>query len=244
MEDARKKALNTNRSTLIAPDRVKKAKDENIVPLVLTHHPCNKQVQKIIMDHWGVLKFSEKCRKALTEKPLFTTRRSKNLKDNLVRSRLDPPSSVTGTIVSPTKNHCNKQNCPICLSLKADKAISSITLQQFKTPKYCSCTSTNVVYLLTCSACQKQYVGETKRAFCVRFKEHLADIRHNRDKPIVHHIKSHNESEATIIPQIMELIRLNPDLDSTTTFRRKREIHWIYSLRTLAPEGLNTLGKV
>ena len=35
------------------------------------------------------------------------------------------------------------------------------------------CDMTNLVYILTCNICNKEYVGETKRTALTRFKEHL-----------------------------------------------------------------------
>ena len=85
------------------------------------------------------------------------------------------------------------------------------------------CTTPNVIYLLTCNICKKQYVGETKRAFVVRMKEHLADIRLKRDKPVANHIDSHSQSTKSVIPQIIE-------------------VSWIYRLKTLILNVLNKLG--
>ena len=120
--------------------------------------------------------------------------------------------------------------------------MSEQTKRIYRTPHGVSCITCNVIYLLTCNICKLQYVGETKRAFVVRLKEHLADIRLKRDKPIANHIKSHNNPNAIIIPQIVEVVNRDPFLPETTAFRKKREIFWIYRLKTLIPHGLNSLG--
>ena len=184
-----------------------------------------------------MLKYSDRCMKALPKRPLFTTRRGKNLRDILINAKIPK-----GSYIADKPPVCKTKNCSICPNVKQKDLISSVTLQNFNAAKNCTCQTKNVIYLLTCSICQKQYVGETKRAFCVRYKEHSKDIEFNQDKPIVHHVLSHKELEAKIIPQIIEVVKRDPDLESTTAFRRQREAHWIYSLRTLAPEGLNTLG--
>ena len=59
------------------------------------------------------------------------------------------------------------------------------------------CNTNNVVYLLECNKCKKQYIGETKRKFIVRFKEHLADIRHNRDTPVAKHYNLNSHKNDT-----------------------------------------------
>ena len=234
---ARKMALNTTRKDLLDPGRKKTQKNENIVPLVLTHHPSNAQIHKIIMDNWGILKFSDKCKAALPDKPLFTSRRGRNLRDMLIKAKIHNDNA------NDTKLQvCKKPDCTICPQVKSEEVISSISLNKFITPTKVTCKTHNVVYLLTCSVCQKQYVGETKRQFLVRYKEHSKDLEYNREKPIVRHVLEHGEHNTRLIPQILEVIKRNPDLESTTTFRRTREAHWIYALRSMAPEGLNTLG--
>ena len=102
--------------------------------------------------------------------------------------------------------------------------------KSFKTPHGVQCTTPNVIYLLTCNICRKQYVGETKRPFVIRLKEHLADIRLKRDKPVAVHINSHNSETKSVIPQIIEVIRRDPELHATTELRKKREVSWIYRL--------------
>ena len=46
----------------------------------------------------------------------------------------------------------------------------------------------NVIYALFCNKCNKKYIGETKRQFITRWKEHAAATRHNRDTPVAKHI--------------------------------------------------------
>ena len=190
------------------------------------------------MDHWGILKYSDKCKAALPDKPLFTTRRGKNLKDMLIKAKL--PNKDTNT---QAQIRCKVPNCSVCNKVSAPTVISSVTLTSYPTPTNCLCTTKNVIYLLTCSACQKQYVGETKRAFKVRYKEHCKDLEYNRDKPVVNHALSHRGVVVDLIPQILEVIKKDPELETTTAYRKSREVHWMYTLRTLSPEGLNTLGK-
>ena len=216
-----------------------------MLPLILTFHPSNRQVKEMIMKHWGILKYSELCREALPERPLFATRRNVNLKDELIQSRLTTfyKPALTGTIEHNAWEPCIFKNCVVCKNLKKMKSFtSSQTKKLFKTPPTAQCTTSNVIYLLTCNICKKQYVGKTKRPFNVRLKEHLADIRLKRDKPVAIHINSHGIETRTIIPQVIEIINRDPDKQETTILRKKREVSWIYRLKTLIPHGLNKLG--
>ena len=243
---AREKAKMVNRDSLLNPDRQNsknKQSNLNIVPLVLTHHPSNKQIQKIIMDNWGILDYSDLCKEILPEKPLFATRRGTNVKDILIHSRMNPHQQpqISGSIEVNPWEPCSKTHCNICPMIKTKKTRCKVTKLSIDLPANVDCQTTNVVYLLTCSVCNKQYVGETKRAFHIRYKEHQADIRHKRDKPVANHIAAHLPEMAKITPNILEVINKDPDQAETTKFRQRREVHWIYTFRSLAPEGLNTL---
>ena len=249
VENSRQKARKLDRAPMLNPDRSKtpnekNKKDDNVVPLILTYHPSNYQVKKIINDNWGLLKFSDKCLEVLPERPLFATRRNTNLKDALIKSRLNPfaQKGKTGFVDHNLCDPCRFSNCTVCSTLSKMKSfVSQNTLKSFKTPHGVQCTTPNVIYLLTCNICRKQYVGETKRPFVIRLKEHLADIRLKRDKPVAVHINSHNSETKSVIPQIIEVIRRDPELHATTELRKKREVSWIYRLKTLIPQGLNKL---
>ena len=54
---------------------------------------------------------------------------------------------------------------------------------------------TNVIYVIRCQKCTAQkilYVGEPGRSFETRVKEHIADVRLQRDTPVARHFDSDN----------------------------------------------------
>ena len=81
------------------------------------------------------------------------------------------------------------------------------------TDEHLNCTSSNVVYLVTCSVCKLQYVGETGRGAGVRWAEHLAKIRKNdRSQLIYSHFNSDDSHRNTPLEkrlrfQILEKVR-------------------------------------
>ena len=103
------------------------------------------------------------------------------------------------------------------------------------------CNTNNMVYLLECNKCNKQYVGETKRKFIIRFKEHLADIRHNRVTPVAKHynLNSHKNNTTPVFPIPSILIRIAGHPDLMTDERKNKEKMWIYTLRSIAPHSIN-----
>ena len=57
--------------------------------------------------------------------------------------------------------------------------------------------------------------------------------------PVSQHFNTCCHRPAKLRFQILETIRGNPSLESTTTYRQNRERWWILTLRTLNPLGIN-----
>ena len=52
----------------------------------------------------------------------------------------------------------------------------------------------NIVYVIRCTKCAKLYIGEAGRTLDTRFKEHIADIKYHRDKPVANHFNQADHS--------------------------------------------------
>ena len=91
------------------------------------------------------------------------------------------------------------------------------------------------MYGLSCSACCKIiYVGETERSAGERIKEHIADIKHKRDKTVAIHFNSGNHTIQDLKIIILERCRTN-----SRYYRKTRETCWIERLNTITPYGAN-----
>ena len=112
-----------------------------------------------------------------------------------------------------------------------------------------NCSSANVIYLISCTVCHLQYVGETGRAANVRWAEHLAKIRKGeRGQLIYSHFNSDDAHknvplEKRLRFQIIEKVRTDDLLGLEPGLIRKRrvdrEMFWMSALMTVAPLGLN-----
>ena len=135
-----------------------------------------------------------------------------------------------------------------------DKAISTCSKRIYDciTPPgtlYVDCHSSNLIYLLTCSTCGFQYVGETVQQLNARFTGHRAGIKqpdkHGTCKILSNHFNQGVCKGATYTVQILEKLvgtgRTNRNaIDaSITSYRKDREDYWIKLLRTAYPYGLN-----
>ena len=99
-----------------------------------------------------------------------------------------------------------------------------------------TCTSANVIYCITCTYCNKLYIGETGRRLGDRFREHLRDVERNdkdASKPVARHFNLPNHSK-----QHMAVCGLSLHLGSSES-RKTLEQKFIFQIGTLNPHGIN-----
>jgi len=139
-------------------------------------------------------------------------------------------------ITFPSKNiKCRHEQCGTCNQLSDKSHYNSFqTKQYFSIPKIFSCDTINAIYLLECSICQKQYIGETSTTVRSRMKHHRNMSKTALNRPIYGHLESHRTNfsifKLTIIDQVQDLSE-----------RKKKEQHYIKLLKTKVPFGLNVI---
>uniref|UniRef100_A0A1A8LK21 GIY-YIG domain-containing protein n=1 Tax=Nothobranchius pienaari TaxID=704102 RepID=A0A1A8LK21_9TELE len=137
-----------------------------------------------------------------------------NLKDILVRAKLNPKVTPSGR-QPVVKGHGSKTG--FCIQ----QGLNHSTM--------------NCVYCIRCSKCGKQYVGETKNSLRSRLYNHVSTIRNGR-KPgtaLVKHFQEHGVKH-------LQISLLESRTGWTTGQRRHVERQWIKRLNTQVPNGLNT----
>ena len=90
----------------------------------------------------------------------------------------------------------------------------------------------NVVYLISCGKCGKQYVEETKDPLNIRMNGHRDDWRHKRFErsPVGEHFCSSGHGSVCCLDS-------NPEWSDNAS--KSRESYWIRRLNTLQPSGIN-----
>ena len=180
-------------------------------------------------------------------KPCLSLRKTKNLRQYLVRAKLKnctDPTPLNDTIHIPITQDlqgnsagCATPGCKCCRVMsRKNRIISSFNNKIFSTPKFTNCRTTNVIYLLECTKCTKrnQYVGQTQRCMNARLGGHRAASRLKPNLPLYKHFltrPNHNLERDTKIT-ILE--------KTTTNLLTERESHWISTLETVYPKGLNS----
>ena len=163
------KALEIPRSDALEP-RATRSNNTDRIPLVITYHPPLSKLSKILNKHLRIFHSSDKCKKAILNISMFAYRRSSNVKDMVVRSTLPPDrphprgSFACGTCRSCHHKHDRlypKQGNQVSHTEQGATFTSSSTSETYIIRKHLTCQTENVVYLLTCTLCQSQYVGET-----------------------------------------------------------------------------------
>ena len=135
---------------------------------------------------------------------------------------------------------CLHPRCEIDEVLGIGDTFADILGNTFIINHHLSCNSRNVVYLLTCNCCGKQYVGSTTTRFRDRFNQYKSNInlyglgrRDFRQEELIVHFYSegHNGSYKDINVKIIDYCDPNDPED--------RENFWIDKLGTMHPQGLN-----
>ena len=216
-------------SLLTRPPRVADPKPRAI----FTFHPHNLPIKKILLDKWTLLKSDPDIGHIFPTPPSIAYRRPKNLRDQLVSSKL---KLTTATSTIPGTHPCDKQTCGACPFLDKDPIISGPS-GTFKIRRSFNCQRSNVIYVIRCLLCAPQkvfYIGETERQFETRIKEHIADIRHERPTPIGRHFNDPTHTTDHFRAQILWTLQ-----NSNTVARRFTESNFIKQIGTVQPNGLN-----
>ena len=165
-------------------------------------------------------------------------------------------ATVDGSRVFYKFSKCYQDRCKVkCkqngMILPGNHIKSHSTGQSFPllTNSNLNCLSTNIIYLVTCRVCGLQYVGETKRKFAERMREHIDKIRKKDSSQLVYsHFQCDERHRRTQVDkairiQIIEKVNVDDLEESQEKLirkrRRERELFWISKLRTMHPFGLN-----
>ncbi|XP_059504218.1 uncharacterized protein LOC125456532 [Stegostoma tigrinum] len=224
IENALDRVSRISRNTSLTP-RPRHNRPKRI-PLVLTHHPTNLRIQRIILRHFRHSQSDPTTQDIFPSPPLSAFRRDHSLHDSLVRSTL--PSNPTTPSIFPC-------NCRKCHTFPHTSSLTPIPgpKMTFHSKQRFTCTSANVVYCIHCTRCGFLYIGETKRRLGDRFADHLRSVRNKQlHLPVANHF--HSPSHSLDDMSIMGLLHCHNDAT-----RRLQEQQLIFRLGTPQPNGIN-----
>ena len=183
-------------------------KTANTSPVMVTkYNPKNPNVKKFIHSNWNMIEHCDELKKIFTQKPLIGFRRFPNLRDILTKNKMSyPPKSITEGTDKP--KICTRiGKCTYCPRLtKISEFKSHHTGANHKCinlPKNTWLTReiSNIIYLIECTKCGKQYIGETGRVFRQRMYEHIASVKKTKpsDTPVCKHFHSDHHTHTHMI---------------------------------------------
>ena len=155
--------------------------------------------------------------------PVIAYKRSKNLRDMLVRAKLSTKRKSKRRIAG--YRYCGGMCVTCALSEKTSFHKNNKTGEKWKIHSLLDCKSSNVVYKISCRKCPTfTYIGETSGQFSTRVREHKGYITQKKvDHPIGKHFNTSGHSVADMLPIAIEQVLPKGD----TLKRRRRERLWI-----------------
>lgn len=154
----------------------------------------------------------------------------------------------------PGPSHWGHTKCDLsycCIMCKASRIgnnlVSFATRNVYPIQGSTNCYSPNVIYVISCVYCYKQYVGQTERPIRYRFLEHYRAILKGEESNAVanHFLVAHPDRQVsrhnipiTIIP--IEMVADQGSQKGNLAKRLDRERFWIDVLGTYSPMGLNS----
>ena len=155
--------------------RLKKTKiEENVLPYVSTHNPCNPDMAPLVTSTLNVLKSDARMKKVLASTKYITSKRQpQNLRRILTKACFKSATNSEGG-----SKKCGDKRCGTCPHIQETEWINITTTgQKFKIKTPMNCKSKNVLYIITCKGCREQYVGMTNDTLCARVRVHKQHIR-------------------------------------------------------------------
>ena len=202
---------------------------------VVDYHPALRVLYEIFRELQGIVAWSERFLYIMPEPPMVCFRRTKNLKDHLVRAKLRKEEEA---VVGMFK--CGKNRGKICDNVTVgDKFKSNAEGRSFFINHRFDCDSEGVIYLISCNICGLQYVGSTITSFPLRFNNHKSSLnKYGRGQTNVagQHLYAHffGEGHSGLSDLSVQVIDCT-DVNNPT----ERESFWIEKLNCYVPNGLN-----
>ena len=154
----------------------------------------------------------------------------------LVRAEVPPTNDSSIPPIQHGMFRCTSR-CVTCQEhiLESDSFKSHTTGAHHNIRGHITCTTSNIIYLISCRICGIQYIGETKNSLKKRFYGHRSTVKTQKlDTPVGQHFNLPNHSISDVILQGIEALA-----NRRESVRLSREKMWIKRVHTIHPHGLN-----
>ena len=208
--------------------------------LITTYRGDTKYVPNIVRKNWDILARSSTTRSVHRSTLINGYRRPKNLRDYLVRAKTDYNPNQNMETEKVSMNICSTKNCKYCKRIDTSGQIQYKD-RPWTCKKNVTCNSSNLIYCIECTKCNKRYVGQTKRKIKDRLREHMYSVKTNKDTDVAYHFNTLNHSVDDMKVYILDFIYSHPESKRANTLRLMIEYNWIQRLQSQSPNGMNIL---
>ena len=193
---------------------VKERGEENRVKFVIEYDPRLPRISEILKQQWKVMVESDqRLLEAFPKPPMVVYKRPPNIKDLLIRAKL--PVQKRNMVSRGRKvgfKRCQRNRCKLCsyTGLAPGEVVQQVVINHsgevIPMKSAMDCQTRNLLYILLCSKCLKQYLGETSKTAETRFVGHLNTIVQqchvNTRTPVGQHFRAgaHSHSDVKFIP--------------------------------------------
>ena len=182
----------------------------------------------MVLRNFKILQSDPETAPIFPNPPLVSFKRDRNLRNSLVRSSL--PSNL-----EPGTFNCSRKVFNTCPFINSKTHIQG-PKGSYQVNDHFDCTISNIIYCITCTLCNKLYIGESGRKLGDRFHEHLLDVKNKGSdisKPVARYFNFPGHSH-----EHMEICGINLHFGNNET-RKWKELRLIFKLGTFAPNGIN-----
>ena len=210
------------REALLTTKDGTRTREGSRVPMVVTFSSFLPDIRGILKKNRHILQKSDKLKKIFQSDPMVAYKRGRNLKDLLVHRKTNKALGTSG------RQDCGG-GCVICQVFYKGDSVPG-TEGPLHYDKTIGCKSSNLVYGIWCSKCNKVvYVGQTGDKIYTRMQNHLSSIRCKRDGriPVSRHFTERGHTEADF-----RVIGLERTWGHSEERRKFREMRWVDLLGT------------
>ena len=150
------------------------------------------------MKHWHLLHINPNLAEIFQNPPILAFRRNKNLRD-IIGTKLIENGKVKRKFTNKIQGKCTPclaNNRTLCCKQIVHTTIfrRNQTNKIFHAYHNLNCKSTYVIYLLECTKCKIQYVGNAETEFNIRLNNHWKDVWKPDAIPASRHFSGNNHN--------------------------------------------------
>jgi hypothetical protein len=178
---------NLNYPENLIEDAIRKAKDKpaelnknksqpqdgtRTINYITNHNPNNTDIYPIVKEVFSMLKTNEDTKKSFQNTNIRKCKRQpQNLKKMLTRAEFNENAKT------PTVTKCLRPRCKTCKCIVEGTNFTFENKSIIYINEDMNCMSRNIIYVLSCTKCNKYYVGETSDQLSMRINVHRQEIK-------------------------------------------------------------------